>query len=963
VTVLGQPVSVDYQDERKFAAAAAAAARAGRQVFDLTWRRDYQSGHDSGWSHFSATRSNPQRAIPTTRYWGLDHWASRVGEGGYVNWITGNAILPAVDPNPNHEGIQKIDRTTVPELSELATMASDLQTAVDNAEGGLTPLGLSPGSVALDINPNVVVGTDNGTHFEQIYSRARVALNNAVAAFDDAKDVTRLLRSEQDSLADFQAAVARQELAYTNALIELYGTPCSDDIGPGATYKQGYAGPDLVHYAYTDPPPLEGLGLLNNPTREFRIDVQGFPANYDNSTSSGDGFSGARARFDFVRRAVRDNPDEYRPGLDYVSFTLDSSGGVVKPATWTGRRASPGKLQEGIGRIELARNATLAMLSEHEGLKHKLDHSIGYFEAVLASDEFFHQWDNEVAATQTAIESAVFAGRMAFLIYRSFLDGIESARDTAVEAIPRTGIFGLATGGDVLSAARAAVYASYAAAKEASGPLNFAREFSTGAFTTAKEGYLRIQNAQVIQPLIRNVKHQQAVLELDATLVELQETIFTMNQRLMELNEAVSAYQALIAQGDRLQAERQVYRQRASAVIQGYRTRDAAFRIFRNEKLERYKTLFDLAARYSFLAANAYDYETGLLNTSAGRRFVDRIINARALGVVRNGEPLYAGSDTGDPGLSSVLAEMKADWDVVKGRFGFNNPDAYGTTLSLRTENFRILPGTNSDVTWKDILHQNRKRDVLADEDVRRFCLQLGRGDGVPVPGIIIEFSTTIANGYNFFGQQLAAGDHNFSPSAFATKIFGVGAALEGYIGMDEPAANSGAGGNSPPDPNISWLDPLALAATPFVYLVPVGVDSMRSPPLGDADAVRSWEVQDVAIPLPFNIGASQLANGGLYQSGNSLSEPLFGLRKHQAFRPVPSASFFSTSLYGTTGTLQRSQYTNNRLIGRSAWNSRWKLVIPGHTLLNDPDEGLERFIKTVRDIKLHFVTYSYAGN
>jgi hypothetical protein len=30
---------------------------------------------------------------------------------------------------------------------------------------------------------------------------------------------------------------------------------------------------------------------------------------------------------------------------------------------------------------------------------------------------------------------------------------------------------------------------------------------------------------------------------------------------------------------------------------------------------------------------------------------------------------------------------------------------------------------------------------------------------------------------------------------------------------------------------------------------------------------------------------------------------------------------------------------------------------------LNDPNEGLERFIQTVRDIKLHLVTYSYAGN
>ncbi|MBL9128140.1 MAG: hypothetical protein JNL97_10855, partial [Verrucomicrobiales bacterium] len=61
VNVLGQPVSVDYLDERKFAAAAAATARAGRQIFDLTWRKDYQPVSKTGWDHFSPTRSNTQR--------------------------------------------------------------------------------------------------------------------------------------------------------------------------------------------------------------------------------------------------------------------------------------------------------------------------------------------------------------------------------------------------------------------------------------------------------------------------------------------------------------------------------------------------------------------------------------------------------------------------------------------------------------------------------------------------------------------------------------------------------------------------------------------------------------------------------------------------------------------------------------------------------------------------------------
>jgi hypothetical protein len=76
----------------------------------------------------------------------------------------------------------------------------------------------------------------------------------------------------------------------------------------------------------------------------------------------------------------------------------------------------------------------------------------------------------------------------------------------------------------------------------------------------------------------------------------------------------------------------------------------------------------------------------------------------------------------------------------------------------------------------------------------------------------------------------------------------------------------------------------------------------------------------------------------------------------------VSDAALFTPDIY-YGGDLLRSQFTNNRLIGRSVWNSQWKIVIPGQALLNNPDEGLERFIRTVRDIQLHFVTYSYSGN
>jgi hypothetical protein len=960
VLVLGQPVSVDYQDERKFAAAAAAFARAGRQVFDLTWRKDYESIQQAGWQHFAATRVNTQRRFEnlgttnnSVRYWGLDHWASRSAQGDYLNWVMGNAILPAVDPNPNHEGIQKIDRTTVPELQEIALSAEGLQNVMDSAEGGLTPVGLSANAVAFDLNPNLVVGAENGTHFEQIFGRAKIALQNAVASFDDAKDVTRLMRSEQDSLADLQNVVAKQELAYENSLIELYGTPYTDDIGPGKTWRQGYAGPDLVHYNYVDLPEPGFPGLWNYPgeNNEYKIDIQDFPSDWATNYYLTD------------LNVVDSNDSASYTNGKFILINIGPHGFSDKPSQWAGQRASPGRIQQAISHVIAAHTSLRQALFDEAGTKADFDRSIGVFKARLASHKAILEYQEDLLIAEQTLESVQTASDIVDKIFDSIKEDIVFVSDASADALPGSFIVGVASGGDLTSAGRTAIELAGYAVKKTFDVRQIIQFGVVKALELATSTSKRWTEFQKIAPLQWDQEVREGIAELGNEFEKVQAFIGGINVRLREHDDAVRAYRALLAEGERIQQQRLVFRQRASAVIQGYRTRDAAFRIFRSEKLERYKTLFDLAARYSFLAANAYDYETGLLDTSAGRGFVNRILSARALGVVRNGEPQYAGSATGDPGLSSALAEMKADWDVLRGRLGFNNPDAYGTTVSLRSENFRILSATNSDPNWKDVLLQHRVADLMADADVRRYCLQINRGDGLPQPGIIIEFSTTIANGYNLFGQQLAAGDHAFSPSSFATKIFGVGAAFEGYRGMDEPAANSGVGGVSPPDPNLGFLDPLALSATPYVYLIPVGTDSMRSPPLGDASKVRSWTVDDVAIPLPFNIGASDLADGGLNQSGDSLSESLFGFRKHQAFRPVPKASFFSTSLYGASGSLQRSQYTNNRLVGRSAWNSKWKLVIPGHTLLNDPNEALDRFVNTVRDIRLHFVTYSYSGN
>ena len=985
VTILGKPVQVDYLDERKFAAAAAALARTGKQVVDLTWRRDYNADKKIDWDkEFSPSRENTTRTQSSTRTWGLDHWASRTGQGALINWVVGNSMLPEKDIDPNHEGIQKIDRSTVPELLELSSVMSELQTGVDNAEAGLNPLGLNEGSVLLDLNPMGING--NSTHFDLILSRAEAALNNAASAFDDTKDLTQLMRGEQDSLADLKAEVAQQELAYKYELIELYGTPYPDDIGPGKTYKQGYTGPDLYHYMYVDSSRLGGEieGVYSpDKEREFKIDLQqnrlplwdyeairssvqsevglyGLFTDIEETSKEVQGNKKAITRFNLVSKNLEWENQDYHQ-TNYVKYVLSPTGFLNKPSNWKSKRSSPGEIQMAINAITNARDKVDEEMENHEYLKYMLDREIELFESNVKRYDATGQLEALKALIKVIIEKIVEKQKFTFELAEAGLEVVEDVNEVVEDAIPDSLVVGLANGGQVAAPAEAAAEAAEGGVKTS---INSAAVAAYFALDTAKT-VISVEE-MVIDFFIgredRELEVKELILPLDLRVKEVNMSLHRISEALNLQREAYEAYRALKAKGLRIQDEREIFRQRTAALTQGIRTRDAAFRVFRNEKLERYKSLQDLASKYAFLAAQSYDYETGLLGTDDGRRFLNKIINSRALGVIKDGIPQFAGSDTGDPGLSGALAEMRIDWGVVKNRLGFNNPDLYSTTASLRSGKHRILPGKDGVQNWGDLLERSRHQNILVDNDVRRYCMQVGFDDGRPVPGLILEFDTNIEKGKNIFGMPLVGGDSQFSSSSFATKIFSVGIALEGYVGMSSPDSND-LGGSSPSNPTPPWLDPKALSKTPYVYLIPVGLDYMRSPALGDSTQVRSWNIQDVAIPLPFNIGGSEYSTKKLWQSSESLTDRLFAVRKHQPFRAVDNAEILNSISITNDQTMNDSNFTNRRLIGRSVWNSKWKIIIPGYTLLDDPEEGLDRFIQTVNDIKIYFNTYSYSGN
>ena len=408
----------------------------------------------------------------------------------------------------------------------------------------------------------------------------------------------------------------------------------------------------------------------------------------------------------------------------------------------------------------------------------------------------------------------------------------------------------------------------------------------------------------------------------------------------------------MLIEGQQILTNRESYRQRAAAKITGYRTKDLTFRTFRNEALEQYRTLFDLAGRYSYLAAKSYDYETGLLGSTAGKAVIANVVASRSLGDLTDNVPQATVSTLGDAGLAGTMAQLSSDFSVAKGRLGINNPDPYGTLFSLRQELFRIQDDpakTSDDDAWKQTMQQYIVSNLMADPDVARYCNNLKKADGTAAPGIVIPFGSTIDQINNFFGLPGAAGDHAYSPSSYATKISSAGIVLKGYVGMDPYAIGT------PGTTNTATTTANALKATPYVYLIPCGSDRMLAPPLGDTNTLRSWTVHDQALPLPYNLGASSFNSAQFFDANGSLSEQPWILRKHQAFRPVNDPAFFYSTI--------PAEYTNTRLIGRSVWNTRWKIVIPAYTLLANEQDGLDRFVASVTDIQLFLRTYSHSGN
>ncbi|MGE0639851.1 MAG: hypothetical protein AB7P46_06180 [Thermoanaerobaculia bacterium] len=943
VSVAGVPIQVDFQDEQKFAKVAAMKARTGAEIVNLTYRRNYVEDPAGQWQGYKDT--DPDRA------WGLSEWGKRAGQGAYFDWVVGNAILPSVDPNPEHVGIQKVDRKSVEELGEIASHANAIQGRVDEADRGLNPLGLAKGVVPFDIDPTFLdVGSNQQgkTHFEQIFERAGKAFDNAVATFNHANLLTELIRRTQDDTEEIYSNNFDQEVDYKNRLIEIFGYPYDADIGPGGTYPSGYDGPDVYHYMYVDQGDLTGA-----PGAEQQV----FTATFQ-PMGSGIGFFNFDPHDDDPDCEVAVNPtncslaDEPTTTLDVtynvVTTRRTATAGAsdvadsfffVKPASWgNSQRRAPGNLQGTLSDLMLAMNSYEQLLTEYNNLLADIDAAVDLLETqydVKAEQIRIMNGARTELGVLTGIIETLKAGSV---VLKRVAESAKAIIEKTAGCIPKNLTFGLANGGDILSGARCATEIAGQGVFLASAIAADALDIASSAMDAAKED-VEQQASIEIEIAGANFEILQAAKELEKLMREEPLKRLEAYARREQVEAARGNYQIQLANGQRLLSEMAQFRANSAADIQTYRYRDMAFRIFRNDALQKYRAQFDLAARYAYLAATAYDYETNLLGSDnrSGRDFLTQIVRERNLGQIIDGDPV-----PGSRGLAGPMGRMSQNFDVLKGQLGFNNPQIETNRFSLRREAFRLLD--DSDVDWEDKLENEFRVDNLwAIPEFRRYAKPFAPESAGPQPGLVIPFETTVTFGLNMFGWPLGPGDSAYDASHFATKIRQTGAWFTNYSG-------------------------LPLSNTPRIYLIPVGADVLRAPS-DDLFQTRDWQVVDQVIPVPFSLGANDLDDPFWIPSNDTLSESFARIRRMGTFRA-----------YHTDGVepIDPDELsTDSRLIGRSVWNRKWLLIIPGGTLLSDPDTGLDTFIhgklvpggggardgNGVKDIQIFFSTYAYTGN
>ncbi|KPA14686.1 hypothetical protein MHK_005107, partial [Candidatus Magnetomorum sp. HK-1] len=605
-----------------------------------------------------------------------------------------------------------------------------------------------------------------------------------------------------------------------------------------------------------------------------------------------------------------------------VEITFPISSGTYSfqaPSEW-GMRKSPGEIQIALIELIKAEAGLQLALSQYSGLMGEIYYKTLLLQgrsdlnnSELAIAEKWKDHTEKFNATMVTLRNAAD-------VSDALAEEVKDDADAAAEFLPK--ILG-AMGADTTSAARGAAKVSGNTASKILKATAFATKAAADGVETQKE-LAELDMQTELQKANYRYDIQQILAELEGLLGNESPTRLEIFKQREHMRQVSEKYRSVLEKGIRLLEERKVYNARVAQKTQGKRYMDMAFRLNLNQALSKYRNAFDVAARYVYLAAKAYDYDTNLndRDPASAKPLLTDIVRQRHLGQFQNDQYIL-----GQGGLGDILATMKINYNALKSQMGFETPQTETGRFSLRSELMRIKHETTSDLVFRDELKKNRVENLWLIPEFRKYCRPFTSESMGEQPGIVIDFGTKIIFGKNFFGWPLSGGDHAYDPTNFATKVRSIGVWFEGY-------------------------DNTLLSETPRIYLVPVGMDVMLVPDSTELDT-REWTIVDQQLPIPLPIRGSDLNNPDWIPSLDSLDGSMIQIRRFSSFRAYHDSGYFDAN----------QMSFESRLVGRSVWNTRWMLIIPGGTFHYDSDYGLDTFIDNVKDIKLFFQTYAFSGN
>lgn len=979
-------LEVDYLDEKTFARLGAARARTGRDIVRNTYRLSYTQDPDGQWQGYT-DGADPARA------WGVSEWAHRAGQSAHFDWAVANALLPeeaaAATPISHPENLDRIERSgSVDDVGAIAAGLHEIQVAMDEANGGVNPLGFDSDALAFDIELplyNNSAANDRRSHFEQVYERALDAGNNAMTTLDLATQSHNKLRSLADDTEGLIQEAMAQDLDFRNRLIEIFGRPYDGTIGVGKAYPEGYLGPDTLLFAYLDktkidqivPPKTAAAGSSNIVT----FDVINTPAIgiMNNSTMTGlyssvwGGQSTTRLKSAFESLIGNNNylfepldPDGSGP-LKAPSFTAPyttASKYAFQSLPGWGTRTSYGRVQTSLQGMLSEEIELDSAIASYMAYLRELENKLRRIDSQLALFDLKNQNHEKIVKARRDLNIELITLNTVFNVVAGIGEAVKEAAEAVEKALPTS----IGFSNDVTSIGRgvaSSVAGVATVVTQTSLLLKELNESIAVAVHEANEFKIELNNDQIDQLS----ELEGMVEEFQSLAANEQPQRNAIGTALQNLETNRQDYITAQAEGFRLLRERESFNKALAAKVQKNRYQDMVFRLSRNEAMSKYQSAFNNAARYAWLAARAYDYETSLDpgHPAAPGTLLDSIVKERQLGAWVDGAP-----QIGHGGLAELLAQLKGNFNTLKGQLGINNPQDENEKISLRQELFRIhsldpdlsaaaelkqavtslnIPDSQltieqrqllatlddpesqaaiaqapaSDDRWKDALKARIVPDLNKMPEFVRHCRPFASG---AQPGLVIRFATCIEPGKNFFGQPLVAGDHQYSTANFATKVQSLGVWMDNY-------------------------NAAGLSISPRAYLVPLGNDYLRTS-TSTSPLIRSWNVVEQRIPTPYIINSGNITSPGYIPTLDGVDGSFGELRRFGDFR-----------IYHDNGDPEADDselVMDSRLVGRSVWNSQWMLVIPGSGLGADPDASLRKLADNITDIKLYFLTTTHQG-